>query len=183
MPPWLWIALGAWWYLQRRRSEERIDVTAPYLPPVAAPLRQVTPNGGWNAPRYLTAAGGTTGNRAKAADPNKVHHYHEAVDLQTTPGESVLAICDGTIVDVYTPGSAAGGYCLNGLKLQDAADPRRTIVYCDLAAAPTVQKGARVKRGDRIGTAGSFVHLAVKVGGTAHNPGLFVPFEGSQARI
>lgn len=145
-------------------------------PPLALPLRSMTPNGYHNAPRWRLPDGGTTGDRNKAPPGAKVDHVHEGVDLQGKPGEDVIAVSDGVVQSVYPPG---GGACMVGLKL--ALPDGRYAVYCDMGKVTTAV-GARMRRGDVIGKVAprGFVHIAVKDrSGKALDPAFLIPYRGS----
>jgi murein DD-endopeptidase MepM/ murein hydrolase activator NlpD len=138
-----------------------------FSPVLGGEPRKVTPAGGWHAPRWLTPGGGTTGDIGKAKSPAEIHHYHEAVDLKSTPGEPVFAPDGGVIEAVYIPGSDGGGFCEHGLKAR--LDSGYTLVLCDLAPV-YIGVGTRVERGQVIATAKSFVHVAFKMDGIAVDP-------------
>lgn len=126
-------------------------------PPLAPPLRKLTPNGWYGAPR---PAGST---------PEKATHFHQGIDLKGTAGEPILAVGDGKII-ATRPGK---GDIVRKLLLDDG----RAIVYADLGTA-TVEPGTRVKTGDKIGTMrkNGFVHVAVR-------PSLSAPFINPKGHI
>lgn len=128
-------------------------------PPLALPLRKVTPNGRYGAPR---PAGST---------PEKATHFHQGVDLKGTAGEPILAVGNGKIVKA-NPGK---GQLVRKLLLDDG----RVVVYADLGTA-TVEPGAVVKTGDKIGTMrhNGFVHVAIRPSLNAPfiNPAGLIPF-------
>lgn len=131
--------------------------------PLAPPLRKMTPNGYYNAPRPV----GT-----KPGD-GKFDHYHQGVDLQGKAGEPVLAVGAGKIVS-----SKAGlGELVRVLQLDDG----RAVVYADLGTA-TVEPGKLVSAGDQIGTVrkNGFVHVAIRESryGKFINPKGVIPYAG-----
>lgn len=129
------------------------------LPPLALPLRKTTPNGKYGAPR---PAGST---------PDKATHFHQGVDLKGTAGEPIFAVGNGRIV-ATKPGK---GQLVRKLLLDDG----RAVVYADLGTA-TVEPGAVVKAGDKIGTMrkNGFVHVAIRpsLTGGFINPKGVIPF-------
>lgn len=172
--------LGTW--LLRRKAEAPLPDSIPpdrskaLGPPLPPPLRSMTPKGGYMAPRWKLPSGATTGDRTKVPWGTKPHHYHEGVDLRASPGESVLAVGDGTVTNVFPPG---GGACLIGLRLDLGGG--RYAIYCDMGKV-TVAPGAKVKRGDKVGEvhARGFVHVAVKDrSGKALDPAGIIPYRGS----
>jgi len=162
-------------YLVLRRDEDTGSVETDYVdpnaprpnmtfstqlaPPLAMPLRKVTPHGQFGANR---PAGST--------NPD---HQHQGVDLMGKAGEAVFAVGNGQIVDAK-PGI---GQTVRVLLLDDG----RAVVYADLGTA-VAEPGQRMKTGDTVGTVrqNGFVHVGIRESryGRFLDPKGLIPFAG-----
>lgn len=121
--------------------------------PLKGAPRKITPHGAFNAPRYLTSGGGTTGTPPKPGAP--VHHRHQGIDLVTKPAEEIFPVSPGVVV----PTAAGFGGLVVKLKLDDG----RYAVYADLSKI-LATAGKRLGVDDPVGLASKrgFVHLALR---------------------
>ena len=103
---------------------------------------------------------------------------HGGVDIASTLGVEVLALCPGTVSEVYDDGLMGTTVVIdhgNGL----------SAAYCNLAGQPTVESGDTVETGTVIGTVGNtaiaesglpaHLHLEVSLNGTLVDPSQYLP--------
>lgn len=143
----------------------------PLHPPLPGTLRPTTANGGFDEPRWKKDA---QGRYILDAQGRRIFdHWHKALDLRAEPGEPVLAVGEGLILPIYSPGD-----CGVGVKLR--LDDGREVVYCDLGIAEVVP-GQRVRAGDLVGRVHSrgFVHVSIREpnGGPWLDPRPIIPHE------
>ncbi len=147
-------------------------------PVLLLPLRAITPNGDWLAPRWRLPSGGTTGDPARAWGP--IDHLHRGIDLAARPGEAVYAPAAGRIGDRWPAGDCRGGLSL-------FLDDGREVRFCDLAGAGgavarLVAPGERVSEGQPLAVvARGFVHVALLDGGEFIDPRPSIPHDRQSA--
>lgn len=103
---------------------------------------------------------------------------HGGVDIASTLGVEVLALCPGTVSEVYDDGLMGTTVVIdhgNGL----------SAAYCNLAGQPTVESGDVVETGTIIGTVGdtaiaesgmpAHLHLEVSLNGVLVDPTEYLP--------
>lgn len=103
---------------------------------------------------------------------------HGGVDIASTLGVEVLALCSGTVSEVYDDGLMGTTVVIdhgNGL----------SAAYCNLAGQPTVESGDVVETGTIIGTVGdtaiaesgmpAHLHLEVSLNGILVDPTEYLP--------
>ena len=103
---------------------------------------------------------------------------HGGVDIASQLGVEVLALCPGTVSEVYDDG------LMGTTVVIDHGDGLRAA-YCNLAGQPTVESGDTVETGTVIGTVGdtaiaesgmsSHLHLEVSLNGELVNPMDYLP--------
>ena len=103
---------------------------------------------------------------------------HGGVDIASTLGVEVVALCPGTVSEVYDDGLMGTTVVIdhgNGL----------SAAYCNLAGQPTVESGDTVETGTIIGTVGdtaiaesgmpAHLHLEVSLNGMLVDPTEYLP--------
>lgn len=103
---------------------------------------------------------------------------HGGVDIASTLGVEVVALCPGTVSEVYDDGLMGTTVVIdhgNGL----------SAAYCNLAGQPTVESGDTVETGTIIGTVGdtaiaesgmpAHLHLEVSLNGILVDPSEYLP--------
>lgn len=103
---------------------------------------------------------------------------HGGVDIASTLGVEVLALCPGTVSEVYDDG-------LMGTTVVIDHDNGLSAAYCNLAGQPTVESGDVVETGTIIGTVGdtaiaesgmpAHLHLEVSLNGVLVDPTEYLP--------
>ena len=103
---------------------------------------------------------------------------HGGMDIAASLGTSVLAMCPGTVSQLYEDG-------LMGTTVVIDHGDGLSSTYCSLAAQPTVEVGEEVETGTVIGTVGStaiaesgmvsHLHLQVSLNGQPVDPEEYLP--------
>lgn len=103
---------------------------------------------------------------------------HAGCDLAAEPGETVMALTDGTVINVYDD-------ALLGTVVEIDHGSGLVSVYANLAETDTVSVGQTVNAGDPVGTVGtgalgeigeeSHIHFAIRLNGETGDPGRWLP--------
>ena len=132
------------------------------------------PHAGWNGKVSQAFSGNTLVYNPTLGD----WRTHGGVDIASTLGVEVLALCPGTVSEVYDDGLMGTTVVIdhgNGL----------SAAYCNLAGQPTVESGDVVETGTIIGTVGdtaiaesgmpAHLHLEVSLNGVLVDPTEYLP--------
>jgi len=103
------------------------------------------------------------------------YRVHSGVDFEATEGESVSAMCDGVVEDIYKDG-------MYGVTVK-IVNGNFSVCYCGLREDFSCYIGQQISRGDVIGCVGEVpcesmdgphLHIEVKVGEEAIDPLLII---------